>query len=208
MAGNNGSSNNIGALEPYERSLSDQLSSSEEKPQALAGVLDFSNFQERSNSRSTASSIAVSDGSSFPGALLPGTPPRRGSSSSSVRTTESKIDEIYERQIQVHQVAEAQVHGVMAFNLHYLLEELVEPLESFLFANSVFPPPEKNETCFIPNVHLITFCSRAGIGRSESPLTAAYKIRFAPSCPYFASVDNNLDLTSTSPTPPRSLAVG
>lgn len=82
-------------------------------PQALASVLDHSILQESSNnSSSTASGVAVSESSSYPGTSRAGTPPGGGGSSSSVRTAESKIDEIYERQTQVQQVAEAQVHLV------------------------------------------------------------------------------------------------
>lgn len=118
MAGCDGSSKSTsGASESHGLSPSDQLSSPVKNPQALAGVLDYSNLQESSHiGISVASSVAVSEGSSFPGTSPPGTPTWGGSSCSSVRTTESKIDEVYERQTQVQQVAEAQVHAMSLYS--------------------------------------------------------------------------------------------
>lgn len=102
----------LGDAGPHGSTPSDKLSN---KAPARASVQDKRDEHESSSNLSAGSRVAVPESSSSCGTSPPGTPPEAGGSFSSVRTTESKMDEVYERQTRVQQVAQAQVHDGRPF---------------------------------------------------------------------------------------------
>lgn len=100
------SSSKTSAFRTQANTPLEQASSSKTSFDIVSGKGSMQESSSGSHAQDTSDAVPESAGV---GMSPPGTPSPEDEDTSSVRTTESKIDEIYDRQFQVQQVAQAQV---------------------------------------------------------------------------------------------------